>query len=660
MITDTNLSFNVNVIRGATPDLSGASVDAQNILEGLPFQPGGTAFVTGSDGRDYAYVFPTLFYRDPQLPGLEYVRSSDSGFELSRILNDVTMGSARDFAVISDGSAGTASFVVVDHGAEYADGGYQAWPFGHVWVATDRGDGFVFEQVSNTRAFNHAVDTGDLNGDGRVDVVSSHMGVKEGGVYVDLHAYLQQADGSFVQDRGFASVISQSWGSGAVALADIKGAGADQVIQVNYLHHEGNPDWGAIRVLERSGSGDYRVASVMPRDGLFNSMGATRVVPVDYDLDGDLDLVLSFEGQYGNLQGRYTGNGLEIYENDGLGGLERVTSELMARNAWSFSELQFREFEIVDFDGDGYQDIILNGWNGTANRSGADWNLAPQMFRNVDGQQFVQLSAAGARGLTLPGLLTTTEYIRVIDTFDSGPELFVMQQDGTPVTAVINALYRDASERLNAAGVGTDIKGYAGDDLFDVTGTNLSLDGGVGLDTAAYRVSFAMVTIDRRGDDEWIVTSAGSDSDTLKSIERLSFTDVNVALDISGISGQAYRIYQAAFDRAPDTSGLGYWIAQMDQGASLSSVAMGFVQSLEFETRYGASSSDEQFVDLLYANVLDRQPDQSGYDYWIDVMSKGLSRADVLAYFSESAENIANVQDAIAGGIVYLPYGESG
>ncbi len=655
MTTDLKLSFSVSLTRGLAPDLSNAFVDARTILDGLPTQPAGTAFVTGLDGRDYAYVFPTLFYSDPQLPGLEYVRSGNGAFELSRVLPDVTMGSGRDFAVINHASSGVPSFVMVDHGSEYSAGGYESWPFGHVWVATDKGNGFAFEQVSDIRAFNHAVDTGDLNHDNRVDIVSSHMGVKEGGVYTDLHAYLQQPDGSFVQDRGFASVISGSWGSGAVALANIDQINGDEVIQVNYLPIEGSTDWGGIRILARSDSGDYRIDSVLPREGLFKTMGATRVVPVDYDLDSDLDLVLSFEGQYVSFQGHHPGNGLEIYENDGQGGFTRATDELMKRNSWSSGEMQFREFEVVDFDGDGYQDIILNGWNGAETQLNQGWNLASQMFRNIDGKQFIQMSSAGASGLTLVGLAGSTAYIRVIDVYDSGPELFAMQKDGAPVTVRIEADYRNFSERLNAAGIRTHIKGFAGDDSFEVTGSELFLDGGAGLDTVLYNFSITDATLSRNG-DEWMVKKVGAAIDTLMEIERLFFSDATVALDTDGVAGQAYRIYKAAFDRVPDLPGLGYWINDMDGGTSLTTVATGFIASEEFQSRYGSVVSDHDFITLLYANVLDRTPDQQGLDYWINDMKAGMSRAAVLASFSESDENQLNVVGLIANGIEYTPF----
>ena len=144
--------------------------------------------------------------------------------------------------------------------------------------------------------------------------------------------------------------------------------------------------------------------------------------------------------------------------------------------------------------------------------------------------------------------------------------------------------------------------------------------------------------------------------DGLVEVERLQFSDVTLALDIDGIAAEAYRIYKAAFDRQPDTEGLGFWIKNMDAGMSIEAVAQEFINSAEFIRMYGANPTDEQFVDLLYANVLDRQADQSGYDFWIGALDRGLTRAGLLAEFSESRENIANVAPLIEDGIQYTAF----
>jgi hypothetical protein len=83
--------------------------------------------------------------------------------------------------------------------------------------------------------------------------------------------------------------------------------------------------------------------------------------------------------------------------------------------------------------------------------------------------------------------------------------------------------------------------------------------------------------------------------DTLTSIERIQFDERSVAYDIDGVAGKAYRLYQAAFDRAPDEAGIGYWIAHMDKRMSLHDVAAYFVDSPEFNGLFGAAPSDAAF-----------------------------------------------------------------
>jgi len=141
-------------------------------------------------------------------------------------------------------------------------------------------------------------------------------------------------------------------------------------------------------------------------------------------------------------------------------------------------------------------------------------------------------------------------------------------------------------------------------------------------------------------------------SDALAHIERLHFPDKTVALDINGTAGQAYRIYQAAFDRTPDNDGLKYWIGAMDSGVSLATVSSGFIGSAEFQKLYGTSPSNELFVTKLYDNVLHRTPDPDGYNYWVSLLnSGGIDKINTLVNFSESNENQAGVIGVIQNGI---------
>ncbi|MFK3738635.1 DUF4214 domain-containing protein [Massilia sp. TN1-12] len=192
------------------------------------------------------------------------------------------------------------------------------------------------------------------------------------------------------------------------------------------------------------------------------------------------------------------------------------------------------------------------------------------------------------------------------------------------------------------------------DKLAAPTGT-MTLNGMEGLDTVVYGGKASAYTVGKSGGSFVVKALDGSATTTLTNVERVQFSDKTVALDIQGDAGEAYRLYQAAFNRTPDKAGLGYWIDSLDKGNDLHQVAQAFVTSAEFVGLYGANASDAQFVDALYQNVLHRTPDAAGYDFWVDAMHRA-SRADVLVEFSESAENQAQVIGSIQNGIEFTPW----
>jgi Ca2+-binding RTX toxin-like protein len=237
------------------------------------------------------------------------------------------------------------------------------------------------------------------------------------------------------------------------------------------------------------------------------------------------------------------------------------------------------------------------------------------------------------------------------------------------------ALNQAKSTQANLAGIGLDqlsgieniIASYHDDMLtgnsvnnvfFGLTGNDL-IDGGANIDTAVYSGSSTQYSISIGSTSSQVVDSIieRDGNDNLANIERLQFTDTNIALDIADTAGQAYRIYEAVLGRAPDLEGLGYWINDMDNGVSLTTIAKGFIASTEFQGKYGANPTYETYLNLLYNNILDRAPDPEGLNYWLTNMQNGIdSPAVVLASFSEGYENTANVALDIANGIYYTAW----
>lgn len=202
------------------------------------------------------------------------------------------------------------------------------------------------------------------------------------------------------------------------------------------------------------------------------------------------------------------------------------------------------------------------------------------------------------------------------------------------------------------------VTGTDGTDQVTLAANMTKIDLGDGLDTLQIEATRAASSVLFGADGSVSVALPGDSTPaTLTNVERLVFQDGTLAFDTDGIAGQAYRLYQASFDRIPDAEGLGFWIDVLDKGEiGLKQAAEFFMQSEEFETAYGTPDevTDVLFLTLLYVNALDRRPDAEGFAFWRDQQAQGVTRADMMVYFSESEENVAQVATAIEDGIWYL------
>ena len=98
-------------------------------------------------------------------------------------------------------------------------------------------------------------------------------------------------------------------------------------------------------------------------------------------------------------------------------------------------------------------------------------------------------------------------------------------------------------------------------------------------------------------------------------------------------------LYQQALGRTPSADERNYW-AKLIQNGSMSSarVAYEFFTSAEFIDR---NTSNEAFVNMLYKGILTRNPDGSGFYYWLVRLrsgGSGSSRNSIIKEFANSAE----------------------
>lgn len=251
----------------------------------------------------------------------------------------------------------------------------------------------------------------------------------------------------------------------------------------------------------------------------------------------------------------------------------------------------------------------------------------------------------GDAGATVVGIVSTTSYGANL----SGHEYWLRN-----AMADNNYLIGDPVSNNNATTNSSsgNITLGSGNDVLDAPFRYTIAELGTGQDTVDFgATSSGNVNIQVNGTTVVVTGNGTLESVTLRNGERFEFADRTLALDENGNAGEAYRLYQAAFDRTPDEGGLGYWIRQLDNSSSLKNVANAFANSAEFKSKFGSNVSDNGFVNALYNNVLDRAADSAGARYWEQRLDNDIDRADLLISFSESAENKSLTTDAFDDGI---------
>lgn len=146
--------------------------------------------------------------------------------------------------------------------------------------------------------------------------------------------------------------------------------------------------------------------------------------------------------------------------------------------------------------------------------------------------------------------------------------------------------------------------------------------------------AIASMTCAVAGDYLATVTVTDTDGNTSRATVAVTVVDPRPGDD------QIFRLYQAAFGRTPDASGLSFWQGRYRVGVSLAAIAAEFRASGEFIELYGATPTDADFVDALYLNVLGRAGEAEGRAFWLDRLASGATQSSVLVAFSESPENI--------------------
>lgn len=176
---------------------------------------------------------------------------------------------------------------------------------------------------------------------------------------------------------------------------------------------------------------------------------------------------------------------------------------------------------------------------------------------------------------------------------------------------------------------------------------------------AGYRDNYTVVK-NQETNVVTVTSSIDHSVTTYRNPGLIKFADKWTSFDIDGATGQVFRLYQAAFNRQPDLAGLGFWIAVNQAGRDLNGIATDFVASAEFKTLYGDNPANAKLVNAFYNNVLHRDGEKAGVDWWVDQMNHGAAAYAVLYSFSDSGENKTNLAAAVQNGLDFVPYNQGG
>ena len=96
------------------------------------------------------------------------------------------------------------------------------------------------------------------------------------------------------------------------------------------------------------------------------------------------------------------------------------------------------------------------------------------------------------------------------------------------------------------------------------------------------------------------------------------------------------RCYTVTLGRGSDADGFEYWKNQLLNGESVGeNIAYGFLFSPEYLEK---DKSPEDYVTDLYHLFMGREPDEDGYNYWLNQLQEGKSREEIFAGFANSKE----------------------
>jgi Ca2+-binding RTX toxin-like protein len=208
------------------------------------------------------------------------------------------------------------------------------------------------------------------------------------------------------------------------------------------------------------------------------------------------------------------------------------------------------------------------------------------------------------------------------------PDTVLEKVIGSPESDII--IGYKASETLD---------GGAGNDLITGGGGNDAINGGSGIDMAIFTGAFKGYKLSIGSSFVQIITDTTTDGiDTLTNIERLTFSDKSIAIDLYGNAGSTAKVIGAVLGKSqvqnPTYVGLG--LSYLDKGMSYSDLGALALNAI------GATTNDA-VVSTLWKNVIGTEATTAIKAPYIKMLTDGMKVGDLVVLAADTSFNTANV-----------------
>jgi methionine-rich copper-binding protein CopC len=203
--------------------------------------------------------------------------------------------------------------------------------------------------------------------------------------------------------------------------------------------------------------------------------------------------------------------------------------------------------------------------------------------------------------------------------------------------------------------VAANLVGTSAADYFSTAFQGDIIDGKDGIDTAIYSGSLSDFDLSK-GTDSWTITKTDK-SDSLVNIERIQFTDTNIALDLDGNAGKIVKLLGALLgkDSATNKTYVGMGLDILDNGMPYEDLMKAGIDVV-----FGSNPSGASVVDVFYKNLVGSSAPQSVLDEYGDILDNGSMTATELGIaVADNDLNATNIDlvGLAQTGVEYILYG---